>query len=61
MTEKELLYMEDALAKEQFIMKKINIIAAEISDKEALKLLDDMLSVHKKNYKNLEKQIKEEL
>ena len=55
MTSKELTYLEDALSKENFIIEKLNIISSEISDEKVVKELYNILNVHKKNAKKLEK------
>ena len=55
MTSKELTYLEDALSKENFIIEKLNIISAEISDQKITKKLDIILNIHIKNAKKLQK------
>ena len=60
MTSKELLYLEDALSKENFIVEKMNMIISEINCEDCTKDLEKILKVHQKDAKKLEKILMEE-
>jgi hypothetical protein len=53
MTSKELLYIEDALAHEQFMQQKCREAASKIKDPELRSFVEGMASAHQKTFGTL--------
>lgn len=53
MTDKELLYIEDALEHEQYFQTKFSESAAQIKDGELKKSVDDIKNKHQQIYQSL--------
>ncbi len=53
MTDKELLYLEDALEHEQYFQTKFNETASKIKDGELKNSVEDIKNKHQQIYQNL--------
>ena len=53
MTQKELLYLEDAISHEKNIISIINESISMVSSKRIINFLNNELSIHKKLYSSL--------
>lgn len=59
MTEKELLYFEDAVGHEKNIIKIIEENKKQIDDERLINFFDNQVEIHKENINNLINYVKE--
>ncbi len=59
MTQKELLYLEDAISHETAIIKICNDTLERLEDEELISFMEDEIEIHKSIKKNLIKKLEE--